>query len=460
MMIPLSIKILGYAMLQTIRVLFFCLVSVFTATVISATGDSILSMKERAEIIDQILAVRLNTLPVKLMRREGIEMWILVAREYNEDPVVMTMLPGDAHAARRRTILVFSDEGDEGVKGYAVSRYAVGNYFQARWNPEEQPDQWQALSDLITEKNPSTIGINVSSDFALADGLTHGEYEGLVGALTDEQESRLVSAERLAIAWLETRTEEEMEIYPSIVGIAHDIIAEGFSNAVIKPGETTTEDVMWWYEDRIRELRLVTWFHPSVSIQRHQQDVSEFMELFTNTEQQGVILPGDLLHVDFGITYLRLNTDTQQHAYVLRPGEDQAPAGIRAGLATSNRLQNILTNNFILGRTGNEILRSARAQAIEEDIRPSIYTHPIGYHGHGAGPTIGMWDNQGNTVGRGDYPLYENTAHSIELNSTVSIPEWDGQDVRFMLEEDAFFDGENTFYIDGRQEELILISSE
>ncbi len=217
MMIPLSIEILGYAMLQTIQALFFFLVSFFTATVIAATGDSILPMKERAETIDRLLAVRLNTLPAKLMRRESIDMWILVAREYNEDPVVMTMLPGDAHAARRRTILVFSDEGDEGVKGYAVSRYAVGDYFQAIWNPEEQPDQWRALSDLITEKNPSTIGINVSSDFALADGLTHGEYEGLVDALTNEQESRLVSAEKLAIAWLETRTEEEMEIYPSIV---------------------------------------------------------------------------------------------------------------------------------------------------------------------------------------------------------------------------------------------------
>lgn len=448
-------------MLRTVRFLFFSISSaLFCTSVMAATGDSILPMKERAETIDRLLAVRLETLPAQLMRRQGIDMWILVAREYNEDPVVMTMLPGDAHAARRRTILVFSDEGSDGVKGYAVSRYAVGDYFQARWNPEEQPDQWQALSDLITEKNPQSIGINVSSDFALADGLTHGEYEGLVGALTNEQEARLVSAEKLAIAWLETRTPEEMELYPSIVEIAHDIIREGFSNEVITPGETTTEDLMWWYEDRIRGLGLLAWFHPSVSIQRHQQDVGEFMDLFTDTERQGVILPGDLLHVDFGIKYLRLNTDTQQHAYVLRPGETQAPAGLRVGLATSNRLQDILTNNFVLGRTGNEILRAARAQAIEEDIRPSIYTHPIGYHGHGAGPTIGMWDNQGDTVGRGDYPLYENTAHSIELNSTVSIPEWDGQDVRFMLEEDAYFDGENTYYIDGRQLEFMLIESE
>jgi hypothetical protein len=426
------------------------LISFNVSSAFAATGDSILSMKARADVVDRLLSIRLKNLPVKLMRREGIDMWILIAREYNEDPVVMTMLSGTAHSARRRTILVFADEGSDGVKGYAVSRYAVGDYFQAKWDPDEQIDQWKALADLITEKNPSTIGINVSSDFALADGLTHGEFEGLTAALSDEQESKIVSAEKLAVAWLETRTEEEMEFYSSIVGIAHDIIAEGFSNNVITPGQTTTEDVKWWYRDRIRELRLLAWFHPSVSIQREQE----------NSDLQGVILPGDLLHVDFGITYLRLNTDTQQHAYVLKNGESKAPAGLIAGLATSNRLQDILTENFVLGRTGNEILRLARAQAIEEDIRPSIYTHPIGYHGHGAGPTIGMWDNQGDTVGRGDYPLYENTAHSIELNSTVSIPEWGGQDVRFKLEEDAFFGGKNTYYIDGRQEELILISSD
>ena len=235
----------------------------FSATsTLAATGDSIVSMKDRSETIDRLLAVRLETLPAKIMRREGIDMWVLVAREYNEDPVVMTMLPGDAHSARRRTILVFVDEGADGVKGYAVSRYAVGDYFQARWDLDEQTDQWQALADLITEKNPTTIGINVSSDFALADGLTHGEYERLFGVLSDEQKSRIVSAEKLAIAWLESRTEEEMELYPSIVEIAHDIIAEGFSNTIIAPGETTTEEVRWWYRDRIRELRLLAWFHP------------------------------------------------------------------------------------------------------------------------------------------------------------------------------------------------------
>ena len=439
------------------RISLLLIFTVIFSTVLAKPSDLILPMKQRAAEIDRLLSDRLNFLPAKLMRRENIKMWILVAREYNEDPVVMSMLPGKSHAARRRTILVFVDEGEEGIKGYAVSRYGVGKYFKAIWKPEKQPNQWQALADLISEKNPENIGINISNTFALADGLTHGEYLGLTSALTDAQKNKIVSAEMLSVSWLEARTKEEMKIYPSIVNIAHQIIKEGFSNNVITPGVTTTEDVMWWYRDRIKELRLKTWFHPSVSIQRAEEAKKSFIEQFQNTEKDGVIMSGDLLHVDFGITYLRLNTDTQQHAYVMRTGENEPPMGLRMALKNGNRLQDILTSQFKVGRTGNQILRMSREIAIGEGLKPTIYTHPIGYQGHGAGPTIGMWDNQGNTVGRGDYPMHENTAYSIELNVTEKVPEWDDTEIRIMLEEDAYFDGKQTKYISPRQTELILI---
>ena len=437
---------------ESVLLAFLVTIIIFFSTrsmpIYAEPGDGILPMKARAEIIDQLLATRLQKLPAKLMRREGIAMWVLIAREYNEDPVVKTMLPGTAFAARRRTILVFVDEGVDGVNGYAVSRYGVGDFFKPVWNPDEEKDQWRALADLSAEKNPINIGINVSTTFALADGLTHSEYTSFVSALPVNYKEKVVIAEKLAVSWLETRTDEEMAVYPFIVKIAHDIIAEGFSNKVVTPGVTTTDDVRWWYRDRIKALRLQTWFHPSVSLQRAGSEATE-----------GKILAGDLLHVDFGIIYLRLNTDTQQHAYVLRPGELQVPGGLVAGLKTSNRLQDILVSKFKVGRTGNEVLKAARVQALDEGIRPSIYTHPIGYHGHAAGPTIGMWDNQGDTVGRGDYPMYANTAYSIELNTMVSVPEWGGQDVKFKLEEDAFFDGKKTRYIDGRQQEFLLIKS-
>ena len=274
--------------------------------------------------------------------------------------------------------------------------------------------------------------------------------------MSERLHDRVVSAENLAIGWLETRTPDEMVVYQQIVRIAHEIIAEGLSEAVIQPGITTTNDVAWWYRDRIRDLNLVTWFHPSVSIARADQPVVDMKTSIAARHDDDVIMPGDLLHVDFGITYLRLNTDTQQHAYVLRPGETDAPEELKAALARGNRLQDILTDQFVTGRTGNEILSSALAVAEDEGITASIYTHPIGFHGHAAGPTIGLWDQQGGVPGRGDYPLYPNTAHSIELYAESEIESW-GKPVRIRLEEDAFFDGENTWYIDGRQREFLLI---
>ncbi|MDX1585380.1 MAG: M24 family metallopeptidase, partial [Balneolaceae bacterium] len=292
--------------------------------------------------------------------------------------------------------------------------------------------------------------------FALADGISHTEYNAFQNSLPEKFKERIVSGENLAIGWLETRVEPEMQVYPLICQIAHDIIAEGFSEAVIQPGVTTTQDVEWWYRERIRELKLSAWFHPSVSVQREEEPEASFLQNFSKRPASNIIRPGDLLHVDFGITYLGLNTDTQQHAYVLKNNEDDAPKGLHEALATGNRLQDILTDNFRSNRSGNEILKAAREQAITEGIRPSIYTHPIGFHGHAAGPTIGLWDQQEGVPGKGDYPLYANTAHSIELNATVNIPEWN-KDIRIMLEEDAFFDGEEVRYIDGRQTELWLI---
>jgi len=315
------------------------------------------------------------------------------------------------------------------------------------------------LSDLIKTKNPKTIGINKSEFFAQTDGITATELELFKAALSKKYIRRIVSAEKVAIGWLETRSDKEMKYYPKICRIAHDIIKEGFSANVITPGVTTTDDVVWWYRERIRDLKLVTWFHPSVDIQRADNKNFDFLEAFSKAKPENVIRPGDLLHVDFGITYLSLNTDTQQHAYVLMPGESRTPDYLTKAFSIGNRLQDILTNQFKTGRTGNEMLLSALRQAKEEGINPQIYTHPIGYYGHGSGPTIGMWDKQGGVPVNGDYPLFSNTAYSIELNAKVNIAAWD-KEIAIMLEEDAFFDGEKCDYIDPRQTKMIVIDWE
>lgn len=417
----------------------------------------ILPMRERATLIDQWLTARVQTVLPDLMRRADIDMWIIISREYNEDPVLRTFLPSNWQSARRRTILLIYDRGpSQALETLAVARYAVGEIFEKSWDREIHGDQWQRLAELIEARDPKKIGINFSADFALADGVTLTEFRLLNEALPERLRERIVSAEKLAIGWLETRSAEEMAVYPHIVRIAHEILADGLSESVIQPGVTTTNDVAWWYRDRIRELKLTTWFHPSVSIQRAELPVIDMKASITRRHDDTVIMPGDLLHVDFGITYLRLNTDTQQHAYVLKPGETDVPDGLKQAMANGNRLQDILTGQFQTGRTGNEMLASALAQAKEEGITASIYTHPIGFHGHAAGPTIGMWDQQNGVPGNGDYPLYADTAFSIELYAESDVPGWN-KSVRIQLEEDAFFDGEVTRYIDGRQTAIHLI---
>lgn len=412
---------------------------------------AILAPRERAELENRILAERLDTLIPAIMRAEGIDLWLLVAREYFEEPVVATMLDAENMHARRRTILIFHDPGEgKPIERLTVSRYGLGGLFAPTWNPSEQPDQWQAVAELIAARDPAKIAINSSDLSQFADGMTLSQYDRFMSALPPALHERVTSGEGLSIRWLEARTPAEMDLYPSVVRIAHSVIGEAFSRKVITPGVTTAEQVQWWYRDRLMALGLDPWFHPSVAIQRQGRSGM--------IEGAEVIQPGDLLWTDFGITYLRLNTDTQHLAYVLKPGETEAPAGLRAGLANSNKVQDFLTRAFAVGRSGNEALAQARADAIAAGLDPSIYTHPIGHHGHGAGPSIGFWDNQ-TADPRGSGPIRANTAWSIELTSYGKVPEWGGQRVDFRTEEDAFFDGTSVRYIDGRQTEITLIPS-
>lgn len=418
---------------------------------------AVLSQKSQSEIIDQWLGERLETVLPKMMDRAGIDMWLVISREYNEDPIIKTLLPSTWLAARRRTILLmYKPNSSEDVELLAVARYNVGEHFKKAWDPEKEPNQWKRLIELIEERNPKTIGINISKDFGHADGLNHTEYELLQDNLPKAFQKKLTSAQELAVGWLETRTASEMATYKHIQSIAHDIIQQGLSEQVITPGVTTTTDVVWWYRDRIKELGLETWFHPTVDIQRASNESKEHLRTFDNNPDPEIIMPGDVLHMDFGITYLRLNTDTQELAYVLKADEKEVPGYLVEALAVGNRLQDILTSNFKTGRTGNEILKAARTEMISEDINGTIYTHPMGYHGHAAGPTIGMWDNQNSIPGSGDYPLYPHTVYAIELNAEVYLEEWQ-KPFRVMLEEGAYFDGEKVIYLNGRQKEFLTI---
>jgi Xaa-Pro aminopeptidase len=437
--------------------LFILFAFLLAAVPVFSQHPAVLSQREQAQVIDTWLEDRIQNLLPNLMTESGIDMWIVMSREYNEDPVIRTLLPATWHAARRRTILVmYQPAPNQAVETFAVARYDVGKSFKRAWNPEEQPDQWDALIKIIRDKNPKKIGLNFAKDYGHADGLTHFDYEEVMKRLPQDKKSNVVSAQTLAVRWLETRTPAEMAAYKHIQEIAHHIIQEGLSNQVITPGVSTTDDVVWYYRERIKELKLDTWFHPSVDIQRPDPSSNEANRSFAVRPDNQVILQGDLLHIDFGITYLRLNTDTQEMAYVLKAGETEVPKYLQEAFAVGNRLQDILTSNYVLGKTGNEILRASRLQMEKEGIKGSIYTHPLGYYGHSAGPTIGMWDNQGDTPGAGDFPLHANTGYAIELNAVVFVKEWN-KEVRIMLEEGAFFDGQKVTYYNGRQKSILAI---
>jgi Xaa-Pro aminopeptidase len=424
--------------------------------VLNAQAQSlILPERKRAAVIDEILEDRFQNLLPKLMRDAQIDMWIIISREYNEDPVMKTMLPSEWLSARRRTIMVFFDNGTQ-VERLAISRYDVGKLLKGEWDLNINPDQWDALVKVIDAKNPKKIGLNFSKNYAHADGLTFTEHSELFQKLPENFKSKVVSASDLAVSWLENRTEKEMKIYNQVCKISHEIIQEAFSSKVIQPGITTTEDVVWWMRQKVTDLGLETWFHPTVDVQRIDENDFNHLRAFSKKPEQEIIQFGDLLHCDFGITYLRLNSDQQQMAYVLKTNEEDLPVFLKDAYKLGNRLQEILTDNLKTGLSGNDILAKALVQSKAENIKGTIYTHPIGFHGHAAGPTIGMWDNQGKTIGAGDYPLKSNTAFSIELNAAVEIKEWK-KTIRIMLEEDGFFDGSSFNYIDGRQKEILLI---
>ena len=422
-----------------------------------STQAQVLPLKEQAKVIDAVLENRLNQLLPTLMEKNNIDMWVIISREYNEDPVLKTMLPATWLSARRRTILVFYNNPTTKVyKKFAVARYSVGDNIEANWDMKKFPDQWDALNNIIETYRPNKIALNTSQNFGHADGIDHTEYEQFTQKLSASNKAKVVSASNLAVAWLETRTPMEMQYYSQLNSITHKIIAEGFSSKVITPGITTTDDMVWWFRQKVNDLGLTTWFHPSVEIQRNDNAVFDHLKAFTNTDKDNIIRIGDLLHVDFGITYLRLNTDVQEHAYVLGPDEKEAPSYLNNGLKTANRLQDILTQQFKENKTGNKILSDALAKAKQENIKGVIYTHPLGFHGHAAGPTIGMWDNQNDTPGSGDYPMHYKTAYSIELNAATFIKEWN-KEVRFMLEQNGYFDEKGFWYLDGRQTKLHLI---
>lgn len=400
------------------------------------------TLREQAVLQQQWLQYRLDSVLPKLMRENGVEMWVVAMREYNEDPVFWALVSPTTMFARRRTIYVFTDRGPQrGIERLALGGGSQGGVYEAyvardTVDPSigRRPElvgqgQWDLLARLVRERDPKTIAVDISHTHAFSDGLAAGEWEQLSQTLPESYRARVVRAERLPLDYQAIRAPGMLPVYKRMMDVVWAIIDTAFSNKVITPGKTTTDDVVWWMRQRVNDLGLGTWFHTDVDVQRRGQDLTGLDTV--------VIQRGDVLHCDFGVTALGLNTDTQHMGYVLRDGERDAPQGLKRALLNSNRLQDLLLAEMRPGRTGNDVLTRTLAAMRAAGINGTVYTHPIGDRGHGAGPLIGLWDHQEGVPGRGDVPLLAGTWFSIELQATTPVPEWGGQLVRSAQEEDA-----------------------
>ena len=425
--------------------------------------DNILTERRRAEIVNENVAWRLDNILPQIMRREGIDLWLVICFEYNEDPVFMSLTTRPRMSARRLSILLFHDS-PEGFKKLTASWHGASaagpmytNIFTEQYRAKGANAQFAAVADYIARTDPKKIGINYAEHWEYHDDFSHGlglsafHKAKLEQALDAKYRSRLVSAEKVCIGWYETRSPKEFSLYRHLAGIGHDLIAEFFSNQVITPDVTTADDVEWWYRDRVARLGLTAWFQPSVDIRRAPSEAAKY------PKNDRVIRRGDLLHCDVGFRYLELATDQQHMAYVLKLGETDAPQGLKNLLRKGNRLQEILLGEMKEGRKGNEILVSALQKGKAEGIDGTIYAHPIGFYGHGSGMMLGMTEKQSFVPGTGEHPLFPDTSYSIELSVADLVPDWGNTRVSMGLEDEALFTREGARWADGYPTQLYLI---
>lgn len=418
-----------------------------------ATGPfpQVLPVRQRAAVMRRVLAERLDTVLPVAMREADLDMWVVLCQEDDYDPVFRTLVPMDAWCPILQ-MLVFCDRGADGVERINLSMTDTGDLYERPWRGGDHAEQWPLLRQIIAERNPRRIGVNIGRVQWAAGGLTHNLWIQLVETLGPQLSDRLTCAETLVTRWLATLTDSQIELYEHVVAIAHALLAECFSRAAITPGVTTTEDLEWYYWQRACDLGLELAFKPFFSLTRSPASRARY------GEADRTIRPGDLLHSDVGIRYLGLHSDHQQVAYVLQPGESEPPEGLQALLRNANRLQDIHMAHFRQGLSGNELLTAILGAAREQGLpKPRVYSHSLGHFLHEPGPLIGLPWEQVACPGRGDVRLEPGYAFTMELSVSGPVPQWDGEEVLMGIEEDVVFTAQGCRCLDGRQTEFYLL---
>ena len=413
----------------------------------------LLSQREQMDVREAWLKKRLDTMLLPMMQRNGIDMWIVVNEEFHSDPVTEHIVP-PIPIVGRRDYFIFIDRGGK-LERYAIVRYLeerLKNHYTVL-NPP-RAEMAATVKKLVDERAPKTIALNYGGSRGQQNGLTHDGFKTLAETLGADNEKKFVSAAKLLTEFFDTRLFEELEHYRQAV-LATDVITRrAFSNEVIRPGKTTVGDVRWWMMQQVNNLGLGIWFQPDLRVQRQSKDTGTTQQFLSVADESVVLERGDLIHVDFGLIYMGLSTDWQKHGYILRPGEKDAPVGLKAALKNTNRLQDIMFGVARAGMTGTQVYDATMAECKKQGIDAMIYSHPIGAHGHGLGASI---DFRRGGVGGDEERLRLGSFTSIELNTATNVPEWNNQRVTVMAEDDAVMTENGFQFIRPRQTEFYLI---
>ncbi len=412
---------------------------------------SILSLREQSTLITELVRDRLETVLPLAMNEANLDMWIILCQEDDLDPIFKTMIPMDCWTPILQ-VIVFVNEGNGIIKRYNISGTDTKDLYERPYIGQLEEKQWQILLDLVKKRDPKTIGVNIGSVKWCGGGLTYNLYQQLKEKLPHQYSERLVSAERAAIRWGATLTRREINLFRHVIKIAHFIISDCFSCKAITPGVTTVEDLVWFYWQRAIDLGLDLSFRPYFTV------IREGMETEFSVTRKKIILPGDVIHCDVGIKYLRLNSDNQHLAYILKRGETEPSAGLQSLMEQTNRLQDIFMSEFQKDISGNILLQNILQKARKEGIpNPRVYSHSLGLFLHQPGPLIGLPWEQEKPLPRGETLINYNYAFTMELSTESQIKEWNNQSVRCSMEEPVFFSEEGCHTLNGRQTEFYLI---
>ena len=417
-----------------------------------AAMPKLLPQREQMDVREQWLKKRLGSLLLPMMKRHGLDMWIVVNEEFNSDPVTEHIVP-PIPIVGRRDLFIFIDRGER-LERIAMVRYneeRLNDHYRLLMPPRDKFAE--ELKKLVDERAPKTIALNIGGTRGQQSGLSYDGYKFLASALGPGNEKKFVPAAKFLTEFFDTRLPEELVHYEKAV-LATDVITlRAFSNEVVKPGKTTVGDVRWWMMQQVNDLGLGIWFQPDLRVQRQRGETGTTGQFLSTAKEADVIQPGDLIHVDFGLNYMGLSTDWQKHAYVLKPGERDAPAGLKTALANTNKLQDALFRFARAGMTGTEVYDLTMAEMKRQNIEAMIYSHPIGAHGHGLGASIDFRRGIGGDEDR----LRVGSYTSIELNTSTVVPEWSNQKVTVMAEDDAVMTDGGFRFIRPRQTEFYLI---